>query len=119
MICASSLPSLVRIHVHVVESKDTTALANWQTHARTSIAIDGWRLVDRVRKRRLTKKMDTVLAYRPRSYAHNHLWLWTIVILTFLQWTTVTICPPRVAAFTITKMTGTGGLPHEVMVCGG
>ena len=43
--------------------------------------------------------MDTVLAYRPCSYAHNRLWWWTIVILTFLQWTMVTVYRPRVAVF--------------------
>ena len=103
MICASSLPSLVSICIHVGESMGATALANGQTHARTSITIDGWRLVDQVRKRRLAKKMDSVLAYRPHSYAHNRLWQWMIVILTFLQWTVVTVCRPRVAALMIVK----------------
>ena len=61
MICASSLPSSVSIHIHVGESMDATALANCQTHARTSIAIDGWRLVDQVRKLRLAKKWTLCL----------------------------------------------------------
>ena len=44
---------------------DTTALANCQTHRAhkaQSIAIDGWRLADRVQQRRL------VSATGPRSY---------------------------------------------------
>ena len=61
MICASSLARSVRIHDHVGESMDVTALANYQTHVRTTIDIDGWKLIDRVRKRRLAKKLTLCL----------------------------------------------------------
>ena len=89
MICTSSLASSVRIHVLVGDSMDATALANCQMQARTSIAIDGWRLLDQVRKHHLATKMCEICMVFQSNAAFSKwppAWVILIALNSFLEW---------------------------------